>query len=202
MVLHRRQAETALSSLVDEVFTVTPALPPGETGLVPLPSYIVTIISPPSGIAVPTESGAWSGSATPGAGASGAGTLSTSSPAPGSSGSSGSSGPSAGLIAGAVIGSVAVLVLVGILVMLILRHKRKQKASTPTDGAVEIGVGRGRGADPDPGVDGAGEKGTQGDSAFTQEREMPTSANVWELEGHAAQRPQELDANGTRRLPK
>ncbi|OAL44124.1 hypothetical protein IQ07DRAFT_664064 [Pyrenochaeta sp. DS3sAY3a] len=226
MALHRRQVETALSSLVGEAFTVTSLIPPAETevtGLVPLPNYTVPVIAPPSDIAVvitgsngqlflsylkstsepvpatppansapsggealPTESGAWSGSATPGASANSARTSSTSSPAPGSSsGSSGSSGPSAGLIAGAVIGSVAVLVLIGILVMLILRHKRKQKASTPTDGAVEIGgAGVGRGADTSPAVDGAGEKGTQGKYSFTQEGEMPTSANVWELEGH------------------
>ncbi|KAH7083715.1 hypothetical protein FB567DRAFT_90776 [Paraphoma chrysanthemicola] len=48
-----------------------------------------------------------------------------------------SSSPSPGLIAGAVIGSIALLILLGILIMLILRHKRrnhtqKHNSSPPT----------------------------------------------------------------------
>jgi hypothetical protein len=124
--------------------------------------------------------------------------------------SSKGSSPSPGLIAGAVIGGIAVLLLFGILVMLILRHKRKarhQTNSTTEALASERGASR-RSLDETlvertpmtqhqvlaagPGYV-ANEKelyrSSHPNTALPQESEMETSANVWELDGRERERP-------------
>ncbi|KAF1842693.1 uncharacterized protein K460DRAFT_133199 [Cucurbitaria berberidis CBS 394.84] len=118
--------------------------------------------------------------------------------------------PSAGLIAGVVIGSVAVLVLFGILLMLVLRHKRKKtstKTSAAENGEGNVAVYRG-----EPSVETiTAEESIVGDEKtvyqsreppsepppLPRENEMPTSANVWELDARERPPPVELEAGNT-----
>jgi hypothetical protein len=83
-----------------------------------------------------------------------------------------SSGPSAGLIAGAVIGGIAALALVGILVLLYLRHKRNQKKKPSTTTPAQVG--------------GVEKQMLNGDVPIGKP-EMGTSANAWELQGSGPQ---------------
>ncbi|KAF2831670.1 hypothetical protein CC86DRAFT_378466 [Ophiobolus disseminans] len=97
----------------------------------------------------------------------------------------GSSGPSAGLIAGAVIGSVAVLALIGIFTLLLLRHRKKtSNKSKPAETIPEHVAG--------------GEKYVVHDGGMMYKPEMETHANAWEL---PAQGPGHQGGTGPYEMP-
>ncbi|KAH7086995.1 hypothetical protein FB567DRAFT_602555 [Paraphoma chrysanthemicola] len=90
-------------------------------------------------------------------------------------GGGGSSSPSAGLIAGAVIGSVAALALIGIFVLLFLRHRRGKPAKTNETEQVEKAELEGQGIS----------RGKQ-ELGEAEKPELATKANAWELQGNGA----------------
>ncbi|KAF2825701.1 hypothetical protein CC86DRAFT_446340 [Ophiobolus disseminans] len=138
---------------------------------------------------------------------------STSSPAPATA--SKSSSPSPGLIAGAVIGGIAVLILLGILIMLILRHKRKNRhpplptyqPTTATASArsldetlvdrtpmTENQVLASREGMVYSGNEKEVYRSSEPEVEMPRESELYTSANVWELDGRETAVPSELES--------
>ncbi|KAH7076799.1 hypothetical protein BKA63DRAFT_290474 [Paraphoma chrysanthemicola] len=89
------------------------------------------------------------------------------------SGGGGSSSPSAGLIAGAVIGSVAALALIGIFVLLFLRHRRGKPAKTSETEQIEKAE-----------LEGQGISHGKQEVGEAEKPELATKANAWELQGN------------------
>lgn len=97
-----------------------------------------------------------------------------------------SNSPSAGLVAGIVIGSVAAVALIGIFVLLYLRHRKNRSNGDETVGHASV---------EQVGDVVENEKGTAVDTRLLEARyqlgeEMITNANRWELDDQVRQRLQ------------